>query len=207
MADKPDRRQQRADRNRKRLLSAAMRVFSQKGYYKATLEEIRRRANLGKGTIYNYFSDKKGLFMGLVDSLLAELGASVKDAVSGIKDDVSRLRAAISAYVQFSEGHRSFCRILIHEQSSFAKELRERAHSGTLGHLDMLEGILRDGMKNGKLKKMDPRSAAFCLLGMCNSIIFRWLISQKPYPLKREVHLIEEIFLDGITLQPTGRGE
>ena len=98
-----------------------MRVFSQKGYHKATLDEVRRRANLGKGTIYHYFTDKKGLFMGLVDSLLAELGVSVQEAVGGIKDDVARLRTAISAYVQFSEGHRSFCRILIHEQSSFAQ--------------------------------------------------------------------------------------
>lgn len=199
MADKPHKRQQRADRNRKKLLGAAMKVFSQKGYHKATLDEICKRANVAKGTIYQHFSNKKGLFLGLVDSLMTDLGRRVEGAVAEIEDDVIRLRAAISAYVQFSEAHRSFYRLLIHEQSSFSEEIRERFHTRCFSHLEILENVLRGGMKSGKMKKMDPRSAAFGLLGMCNSVIFRWLMSEKRYSLKKEVRLISEIFLWGIS--------
>lgn len=201
MTGKITRRQQRADRNRKRLLSAAMKVFSRKGYHKATLDEICRRANLGKGTIYHHFSDKKGLFLGLVDSFASELGQAVGDAVSGIEDDLARLRTTISAYMQFHSRRRSFYLLLVHEESSFAREIRERFKTKYFYHLRILEEVLRKGMKSGKIKRMNVRTAAFGLVGMCNMIIFRWLMSEKPYPLSRDIPLILEIFLRGVASQ------
>ncbi len=201
MSDKPGKRQQRADRNRKKLLNAAMRVFSQKGYHKATLDEICKRASLGKGTVYQYFSNKKGLFLGVADSRLTELGSSIAEAVDGIEDDVARLQTAISAYVQFHAAHRTFYRLLIHEQSSFSNEIRERFRTKYFSHLRTLEDVLRGGMKNGAIKKMSPTGATFALVGMCNATIFRWLMSKKPYPLKKEIPLVLEIFLRGISRQ------
>lgn len=206
MADKVSKRQQRAERNRKKLLRAAMKVFSQRGYHKTTLDEICRRADLAKGTVYQHFSNKKGLFLGLVDSFAAELGKCIADAVGGIADDLGRLQAAITAYVRFHSAHHSFYRLLIHEESSFTKELMERFRRQYFSHLRILEDVLRSGMKNGKMKRMEPRSAAFGLVGMCNSIIFRWLMSEKPYPLEDEVRLILEIFLRGISRQSSRRG-
>ena len=206
MANTRNRRQQRTDRNRKRLLSAAMKVFSQKGYHKATLDEICKRANLGKGTVYQYFGSKKDLFLGIVDSRLNELGRCIADAVGGIEDDLKRLHVATSAYMEFHSAHRSFYRLLVHEQSSFAKEIRERLHRKFFSHLRILEQVFRTGMNKGKLKKMDPGSAAFALVGMCNSLIFRWLMSEKPYPLTMDLPMVLEIFLRGIARQTTKGG-
>lgn len=206
MAEKPTKREQRAERNRKKLLGAAMKVFSQKGYHKATLDEICRRANLGKGTVYQYFENKKDLFLGIVDSLAADLGSRVETAVGGIEDDFRRLKTAITAYVQFHAAHRSFYRLLIHEESSFDKEIHERFRTKYFSHLRILEDILRRGMKNGEMKKMNVRSTTFALVGMCNSVIFRWLMSERNYSLRKEVPLILEIFLRGICIQPGARG-
>jgi AcrR family transcriptional regulator len=194
-----NKREQRADRNRKKLLMAAMRLFSQKGYHKATLDEICKRARLGKGTIYQHFENKKDLFLGIVDSLSADLGARIAEAVEGIQDDVVKLQKAVLAYMGFHTAHRGFYRLLIHEESSFSKEIHERFRSKCFSHLRILEEVLRGGMESKKLKKTDARSATFALVGMCNFTIFRWIMSEKPYPLDKEVGLILEIFLRGIT--------
>jgi hypothetical protein len=61
-------------------------------------------------------------------------------------------------------------------------------------------------MKGGKVKKLDPRSAAFALVGICNMTLYRWLMSNKPYPLDQHIRLITEIFLTGISRVPTARG-
>jgi AcrR family transcriptional regulator len=183
-----------------------MKVFSQKGYHRATLDEICRRANLAKGTVYQHFSNKKGLFLDLVDSLLTDLGQSIAEAVDRVEEDVDRVRAAVSAYVGFSEAHRSFYQLLIHEESSFGREIKERFHTKYFSHLRILEEVLRRGMKNGVMKRMDPTGAASALMGICNAAIFRWFISEKPYPLKKEVRLILEIFLRGISLPSRTKG-
>ena len=70
----------------------------------------------------------------------------------------------------------------------------------------ILEEVFRTGIKKGKLKKMDPGSAAFALVGMCNSLIFRWLMSEEPYPLTRDMPVVLEIFLRGISRDETKGG-
>lgn len=204
MTQKPGKREKRAEQNRRKLLSAAMTVFSRNGFHKATIDEICHRANLGKGTVYQYFGNKKDLFLGIVDSFAADLGRAVESAVDGIHDDLQRLETAITAYVQFHAAHRGFHRLMIHEQSSFAKEIHERFRKEYFAHLRILEDILHAGMKHGKIKKLNVPTATFALVGICNSVIFRWLLSEGDYSLKNEIPAIVEIFLLGIRVSPRG---
>ena len=43
----------------KRILKAAEKVFSHKGYSQATLDEIIKIADTGKGTVYKYYKNKE----------------------------------------------------------------------------------------------------------------------------------------------------
>ncbi len=56
-------REQKKVRIKDNIISAATAVFSSRGYETATLEEIAARAELGVGTLYNYFSSKADLFL------------------------------------------------------------------------------------------------------------------------------------------------
>ena len=49
-----------------RIMVAAEQVFSQKGYTQATLDEIIKIADTGKGTVYKYYKNKENLFYSLV---------------------------------------------------------------------------------------------------------------------------------------------
>lgn len=46
-----------------RVLDAASELFSDKGFHEVKLDEVARRADVGKGTIYTYFSSKDELFV------------------------------------------------------------------------------------------------------------------------------------------------
>ena len=45
-----------------RILDAANRVFAEKGYHEATMDDIAKRLGVSKGAIYLYFSSKEDLF-------------------------------------------------------------------------------------------------------------------------------------------------
>ncbi len=62
----PARRQRRTDFTRTRLLDAALEVFCARGYDAASLTEITTRADLGAGTLYLHFKDKRSLYEGMV---------------------------------------------------------------------------------------------------------------------------------------------
>ena len=50
-----------------RILRAALEVFSEKGYFAATMKDISERAECNQVTIYRHFEDKKSLFLKVVD--------------------------------------------------------------------------------------------------------------------------------------------
>ena len=50
---------------RGRLLEAAAKVFSERGFKRTTMAEVARRADVGKGTVYEYFESKESLFLAL----------------------------------------------------------------------------------------------------------------------------------------------
>ena len=57
---------------RERLLDAALVVFSRRGYYAASLDEIAAEAGYSKGAVYSNFSNKEELFLALIDRRFAK---------------------------------------------------------------------------------------------------------------------------------------
>jgi AcrR family transcriptional regulator len=57
---------------RERLLNAALQVFSQRGFYAASVDEIAAAAGYSKGAVYSNFSNKEELFLALIDRRFAK---------------------------------------------------------------------------------------------------------------------------------------
>ena len=57
----------------RRLLHAAAEVFAEKGYEKAGVAEIARRAGVGAGTVYRHFPTKEALFTAVFEDRVATI--------------------------------------------------------------------------------------------------------------------------------------
>lgn len=68
-----NRTEKRVVRTKKKLLGAALEVFSEYGVDAATIDDITQRADLGKGTFYRHFSDKTEITACLVDQAIEKL--------------------------------------------------------------------------------------------------------------------------------------
>ena len=64
---------------RAQILEAAEAVFAAKGYHGATTREIAQAADVSEGTLYNYFANKRDLFIGLMASRTDELVESIAE--------------------------------------------------------------------------------------------------------------------------------
>lgn len=52
---------------RERIINAALKEFARNGYEKASTNEIIKEAEISKGSLFNYFNSKKGLYLFLLD--------------------------------------------------------------------------------------------------------------------------------------------
>ena len=68
-----ERKEREKERRRQQIIVAAKRVFSGKGFNKATMEDIAKEAELSPGTIYIYFKNKDELYASLSLRILKHL--------------------------------------------------------------------------------------------------------------------------------------
>ncbi|PTY80637.1 TetR family transcriptional regulator [Heyndrickxia sporothermodurans] len=70
MKQKEDKRHLRSAKTRKKLLEAAMEVFLQEGFQKATISQMIKKANIGYGTAYVHFEGKEELLIVLMEDVM-----------------------------------------------------------------------------------------------------------------------------------------
>src|SRR3954470_6235922 len=54
---------------RNQILDAATTAFAEKGFHRATIQDVAKVAGIAAGTIYNYFENKTALLMGILERL------------------------------------------------------------------------------------------------------------------------------------------
>ena len=127
-----DRREQDRARRKQDILQAAHAVFAQDGYYRATVDAVAERAEVGKGTIYLYFDNKEAILAELTLQALGELAGQLQtanDRCSPLHPD-HRLAAMAAAYLDFAQNAPDYFRLLnAFDHGSFrdgiSPELRE----------------------------------------------------------------------------------
>ena len=82
----------RQRRNRKALILAAREIMSEKGVDAATMLEIADRADVGAGTIYNYFRSKDELAIAVLEALMHNLAERI-EAVTDTFEDPAQVYA------------------------------------------------------------------------------------------------------------------
>lgn len=114
-----ERKEREKERRRRQIIVAAKRVFSEKGFNKATMEDIAKEAELSPGTLYLYFKNKEELYASLSLRILQYLNIRVDhvNKEDGL-DPLGKLDALIEAMYDVYEFDPMTIINMFHLQSS-----------------------------------------------------------------------------------------
>ena len=99
---KKSRAQKRAKKTRKKLKKAALDVFSEKAVDAATVEEITKKADVGKGTLYQYFADKDEVVVTLIEEAIDHLIERIRSYGQQPRTLEDMLEHLLNAHYEFS---------------------------------------------------------------------------------------------------------
>ena len=114
------RREERKAQNRAKLLSAARRVFAEKGLGAATVRDIVRETDLATGTFYNYFVDKEEIFRALLEEFSAKARQAVRDERLGAGPLEQRVEGSYRAYFELVVEERELFSVLVRNAGAIA---------------------------------------------------------------------------------------
>lgn len=94
------RRQRRSAEIRERLFRAALELFAQKGFAESTVEDITERADVGKGTFFNYFPSKNHILLAFGEMQIGKLESAIQAARETPQPMAQFLRGLVARLTQ-----------------------------------------------------------------------------------------------------------
>ena len=88
------------NKTKRRIFNTAIKVFSQKGYENASIEEITAIAGVAKGSLYYHFSKKEDIFDMLLEEGMKLLKNNIELKTKNCKNELEKIKAIILIQVK-----------------------------------------------------------------------------------------------------------
>lgn len=166
-----------------KLVDAAAKVFREKGYKEATLEDIANEVGLLKGSLYYYIDKKEDLLYAVVERPLNEMTENLRKIVNSDMPPRKKLEKALDNHVSGFINYQSELFVWISIEwfkSEFGGEI------ATLGdEIDrMFRRIILEGIEAGEFRDdLDPKLMTFAIFGVYN-YMQRWYSPENEYSME-----------------------
>ncbi|MFP4475169.1 MAG: MerR family transcriptional regulator [Desulfatibacillaceae bacterium] len=159
-----------SNQTRDDILAVGRRLFRAKGYKNTRINDITRELNVGKGTFYFYFSDKKELFLECVPMIFTELFSRGWEEIAREKDPLKRLqmraRLTLPVLNEFV-AILSLCREAMDDPDPNLKNLGRQVFASIRKPLEV---EIKKGMADGSFRKVNPRVFATMMIGVMEGL-------------------------------------
>lgn len=205
-AQSEKRRERERQRKLTEVLEAAGRVFSRKGFYAASMEEIAVEAGYATGALYRYFNSKESLYIALLEQRMGERLAAVQERAAQAQGHEKALRAVVQVQVEKAAEDTSLLQIFFQEKLENASQSTawrdvEMRH---LEFLDWLAKGIRMGQKEGIFREGAPMRYVLALQGMLVSLFRAWVMGlEDPKDHAKQSEFIADLAVRAICIHPT----
>ncbi len=172
------RARERAQRQQE-ILDAAREVFFGLGIGRATVDDVAARAEVSKGTIYLYYQSKEELLAHLLLEGLAKLVAELETVCARRERGSSAescVRQLAHAYFDFAQHEPHYFRLLMafdrgRFQEQIPPDLHQQVLEGSLRGLEIVAGVIRQGVESGEFATQDAWRTAGALWAALNGVL------------------------------------
>ena len=177
----------------------AARVFYEKGYDGASMQDIAEAVGLTKAGLYHHVSSKDTLLFEIMNYGMDILDESVLAKVKDIQDPREKLRQTILGHIDLVVRARDMeITVILHENRSLKGNMRKTINARKRAYIDYLEDLIaRVQEQGGAPPRVSPHIAAFAVLGMINWL-YQWYHLEGPIKQEEIAQAYVDFFFRGL---------
>jgi AcrR family transcriptional regulator len=192
------RRERKKDETRQRIFREAIGLFRERGFEATTVDEITERADVARGTFFNYFPKKEAVLAYLSEQRLVEAEADAGEILGADRPAREKLIAiyanAASAYEEEKDLSAFVLPELLRRAFTPVEEIGPRWDS-------IVVQVFEQGQKSGELRSdLNPERAVKVLTSVYYATLFMWVHcpEQIGMNLQGELRSQLEVVFDGL---------
>ncbi|MFC1997117.1 TetR/AcrR family transcriptional regulator [Chloroflexota bacterium] len=184
---------------RYRILSAAINIFSHKGYHNTSVDEIVKAAETSKGGIYFHFLSKQDIFLGLIDEFADLLERRISKSIQDCNGGIQRVDAALNALLETFQEYRKLSKIFLVQAVGLGIAFEDKQLQIHDRFIMIVKTHLDEAVEEGAIEPIDTQIAAYAWMGAINEVVIRWIHTGEP-DLERSLPSIRSFLLRSIGL-------
>jgi AcrR family transcriptional regulator len=183
------------------LVAAARKVFSERGFHNATVEDIARLAGVAKGTIYLYYPSKRAAYWAALEQGILAMLEATRRSMEAAGTVEAKIRTFIECKLSYCEQNRDFFKIYY---SEFGHSLTHPARlSKQFGELyiqqaEILKAVLEEGIRNQEIRPVPAEAAAFAICDLTRSMATQRVLGWDQGDPRDAVNFIFELVWKGL---------
>jgi AcrR family transcriptional regulator len=191
---------ERGRRTRASLITAARRVFEERGYDDTRITDITEAAGMSHGTFYRYFDSKLAIFKELMDRLLEDFRSEADATPLRGHRPVDRIERANRGYLRAYVRNARMMGVL--EQAAISSpELQRMRIDSRRYWVERAESTIRRWQETGLVATdLDPHYSANALGSMVDRFAYVWLVLGEPFELEPAVDTLTSLYCRALGL-------
>ncbi|MDN3014618.1 TetR/AcrR family transcriptional regulator [Paenibacillus sp. BSR1-1] len=184
---------------RQNIIDAATHSFSIFGYKATTMDQVAKLANVGKGTIYNFFESKEELLDEIIKSLIIEIKEEAEKAFNPELSFINNLHNSLYRILEFRLKHQLTIKLIQEEKEMGTKAVLESMEKLEQEVVQYITQKIRMAINDGKVNECDPELTAFIILKLYISLIFDWEKHHNPLQKEEILRVFEMNIFHGLS--------
>ncbi|CAM4177209.1 TetR/AcrR family transcriptional regulator [Kerstersia similis] len=170
-------------------LRAALRLFTEKGYFSTSIHDIGSAANVSVGFMYHHFSDKQGLALALYQHLLNRMNTLLDDIEATQVSASSRCRDVVRMLFELTEAEPDVMAFIVHARHQEFLPGEPSICSST--PFVRMRNFVFQGIDAGEIRAIEPIVAASMMYGAAIRMVCLRLDGVIAEPLE---HYLDELW-------------
>lgn len=170
---KADRREREREIRRKDIIDAAEKLFFANDYENITMNDIAEKAEMARGTLYQYFKNKDDIYAAIAIRAAKMIGESFQELLTKDQTGIEKMRSICEFYYDFYKKCPGYYNAYYHsgmfefEGSPTLEKLREIRKKS----FSVAVNAVEDGIKDGSLRSdLNPVVTTLYMLATANNI-------------------------------------
>lgn len=165
-----------------RILTAALRLFVNKGYHNVSIHDVQKAADVSIGSIYKHFGGKEGVARALYLHLLNEMNEMMDAIIATDLSATEQCNRIIELLFEYTETRSDIIAFVLHAKHT--EFLSDQPPIYSAEPFQKLCAIVQKGMDSGKIQALDNWIATSAIFGGAIRLIHLRLdgVIQRPLP-------------------------
>lgn len=179
---------------RQLILQAAAKSFSLFGYKATTMDQVAKIANVGKGTIYTFFTNKEQLFDEILRDMMAEMKMIADREIRRDRPFFDNLHRVLDALLEFRSEQELFIKLSQENREFGTPQAGEGLEKIENVVLEYLEREVQKALEQGEIKPCDPKIVSVVMFRLY--IVLTAELNKTHTPLdKEQIKMYFHLFL------------